>query len=197
MKNLLLSILTLSLLTACSPSYENYYLKKYDITSNLQDQRTSEVVFNNVVYAKMLNNDQIIKFFGPRLKGYSVVFFKAQNTGEDIVYFDFKDSKILAPEERSSNLMELSEIIPSTNIDLKDVDSYKNPFNEIEMEDNNFAYNLNKDLLTNFSLDPNQTKSGALVFKKLKNAYKLNFLITSGTSIYTAKEYELVIDSDE
>ncbi|MCP4355197.1 MAG: hypothetical protein GY793_06115 [Proteobacteria bacterium] len=197
MKKQFLSIIALGLMTACSANHENYYLREYDVSSNLQEQRTSEVIFNNIVYAKMLNTDQAMTFFGPELEGYSLVFFKAQNIGDETSYFDFKNAKILAKEDKISSLVKIPNLIPTTEINLSDIDSYKNPFKDIEMEDNNFVYNLNKDILTNFSLDPNQSKSGVLIFRELDKAEKLDFIITSGTSIYTAKEYEIALDFDE
>lgn len=194
MNKKLLSILTFALLGACSSSHSNYYLKEYEIKENLQGKTTSEVIFNNVIYAKILEDDLAKKFLGPDIDDYSIVFFKAKNLGSETAYFKFDDAQILDEDEDFTKIIKVSNLISSDSVDFSEIDEYSNPFIHSEMEENNFAYNLNKRVLTNFALTPKSNKEGFIIFKKLRKPTDLEFYITSGTSIYTARSYKIKLD---
>lgn len=191
----ILSTLSIIALTGCSANYENYYLNDYSIEGNLQSKTTSELAFKNVVYAKVLENDESVEQFGPNGDDYTVIFFKAENISDDVSYFNFENSIIDNAETgRIKTHVNISKLIKSKSIDLDDEDTYMNPFKKTEMEDNNFAYNINNKVIKNFSLQPNEVKKGFLIFNKLKEPSQLQFTLSSGVSIYTSRVQTIKLD---
>lgn len=194
----LLSALSLMAITACSANYENYYLNDYIVTGNLQEKATTEIALKNVVYSKLLTDDEAVEQFGPTGDDFSIVFFEAENIGEDTSYFNFDNALIDNAETgRVKPLTRLSSLIKNKHIDLNDEDSYMNPFEDTEMEKNNFAYNLNQKTLKDFSLQPNQTQKGFLIFEKLKEPTSVQFTLSSGVSIYTTRVQSIKLDYED
>ncbi|HAG52418.1 MAG TPA: hypothetical protein DCL21_01380 [Alphaproteobacteria bacterium] len=195
MTKYILSALSLFTLAACSSNSQNYYLNDYSINDNLQAKTTTEIAFNNVVYAKLLTNDEATEQFGENADDYSIVFFKAENISDDASYFSFKNALIDNIETgRVKPQVKLGKLIKSKNIDLNDKDTYMNPFRKTEMENNNFAYNLNEKTLQDFSLQPNDSHQGFLIFEKLKEPSSLQFTLSAGLSIYTTRVQTVALD---
>lgn len=191
----ILSALSVIALTACSANYENYYLNDYSVTENLQEKTTTEIAFKNVVYARVLTNDEAVEQFGPEGDDFSIVFFKAENISDDTSYFSFNNAIIDNKESgRVKPLVRLSALTATHDIDLNDEDYYMNPFRKTEMLDNNFAYTLNQKVLKDFSLQPNEMQKGFLIFEKLKEPSSVQFTLSSGVSIYTTRVQSLQLD---
>lgn len=186
MKKLLLALTTLTL-TACASS-ENYYLKNYSINENLQEKATTEIILENVVYAKVLTNKEAIAQFGKKAKGYTVVFFQTENIGDDTSFFSFEKATIIDDENTVRGIANLGKVMTNKEIDFTKSKNYMNPFRDTEMEDNSFDYNINQKVLTNFALQPNGSAKGFLMFEELDDAEELRFMISSGVSIHSFKE---------
>tara|TARA_Y100001960_G_C14776413_1_gene883450 strand:+ start:1376 stop:1969 length:594 start_codon:yes stop_codon:yes gene_type:complete len=193
-----LSVLSLVALTACSANHENYYLNDYVISENLQEKSTTEIALKNVVYARLLTNDEAVEQFGPDGDRYSVVFLKAENIGEDSSYFSFNNALIDSDESgRIKPLVDLGKLNKYDDIDLNEEDDYMNPFRETEMINNNFAYALNDKTLKDFSLQPNESKKGFLLFEKLRDPSSMQFTLSSGVSIYTTRVQTIKLDIED
>lgn len=192
----ILSALSLIALTACSANYENYYLNDYSISEDMQAKPTTQIALKNVVYARLLTNSEAVGQFGPKITDYTVVFFSAENIGQDASYFSFDNA--LLDNAETGRIKPLAKITNKyKNIDLNDEDYYMNPFRKTEMEDNNFSYNLNQKILKDFSLQPNQTQTGFLVFEKIKEPSSLQFTLSSGVSIYTTRVQSIKLDIED
>lgn len=194
----ILSALSLVALTACSANYENYYLNDYVMSENMQEKSTTEIALKNVVYARLLTNSEAVEQFGPDGDNYTVVFFKAENIGEDSSYFSFDNALIDSDESgRIKPLVDLGQLTSYKEIDLNDEDYYMNPFRKTEMLDNNFAYALNDKTLKDFSLQPNESKKGFLLFEKLREPSSIQFTLSSGVSIYTTRVQTIKLDVED
>jgi len=165
------------------------------MNDNLQAKTTTEIAFNNVVYAKLLTNDEATEQFGEDADDYSIVFFKAENISDDASYFSFKNSLIdNVKTGKVKPQVKLSNLIKTKKVNLDDKKTYMNPFRKTEMENNNFAYNLNQKVLQDFSLQPNDTQSGFLIFEKLRDPSSLQFTLSAGLSIYTTRVQTVKLD---
>lgn len=182
------------LLASCAANNPNYYLKDFEVISDLQSKSTSEVIFNNVVYAKALSEEKTSELFGEDFEDKTVVFFKAENLGNDVSYFDLSKAKVINEENQTSRLVTIGEITSNDSVDLSEIENYSNPFTESEMENNNYAYNINNRFLTSFALEPRKSTEGYLIFKSLNKPKLIDFFITSGSSIYTARDYKINLD---
>lgn len=192
----ILSALSLVALTACSANYENYYLNDFSIAEDVQSKATTEIALKNVVYARLLTNSEAVGQFGPKITDYSVVFFSAENIGEDASFFSFNNA--LLDNAETGRIKPLARIKTKyKNIDLNDEDYYMNPFRKTEMEDNNFNYNLNQKILNDFSLQPNQSQTGFLVFEKIREPSSVQFTLSSGVSIYTTRVQSIKLDIED
>lgn len=193
MKNIF-AIITLFILSSCSSNTSNYYLKDFEVKSDLQQETTSEVVFNNIIYSKIMTEQETEKFFGSELEDFTVIFFSVENISDNTSFFKVSDAKIYENKDDFYETIKLSKLIASQKVNFNNSEEYSNPFLETEMENNNFAYNLNKKILNNFALEPKKKKSGFLIFEKAQDPKSLEFFITSGTSIYTARLYKINLD---
>lgn len=194
----LFTAFSLMALTACSANYENYYLNDYSIAENIQEKTTTEIAFKNSVYARLLTNEESIGQFGPKANKYSVVFFQAENIGENTAYFSFNKSIIDNAETgRIKPLIRLNSLTKNKELNLDKKKYYMNPFDDTEMEDNNFAFNLNEKTLKDFSLQPTETAKGFLIFEKLKEPTSLQFSLSSGVSIYTTRIQSIKLDIED
>lgn len=195
MKKYIFSFLFLGLLSSCSNNYPSYYLNDLSVREDLQSQPTSEVVFNNIVYAKMLNKETISRLFSSELKNKTIIFFKAKNVGKETSFFNLKNATIsIKDEEEKTKRININKLVDNTSIDLNNFETYSNPFKNKDIAENTFEYNLNNKVLSNFALKPNESKSGFIIFEKNHDAENINFYITTGSSIYTAREQQINLD---
>lgn len=196
--NKLLTAFSLLALTACSANHENYYLNDYAISENIQSKSTTEIAFKNSIYARVLTNDEAVEQFGPTGDDYTIVFLQVENIGEDTSYFNFDKALIDNNETgRIKPLVNTSSLTVSKELNLDKKKHYMNPFKKTEMEDNNFAYNINEKVLKDFSLQPNQTQKGFLIFEKLKDPSSVQFTLSSGVSIYTSRVQSIKLDYED
>lgn len=188
-------ILSLAILASCSTNHENYYLNNFSVTDNLQEKTTTELVFKNLIYAKLLTNDEAITQFGENADNYSIVFLQIENISEDTSYFSFTNSIIENKQnDKIKNLTDLNKIIKVKKINLNDEKTYMNPFKKSKMEKNNFSYNIKQKTLTDFALQPNEKQTGFLIFDKLKKPTNITLQISSGLSIYTTRSQIIKLD---
>tara|TARA_Y100001960_G_C14432143_1_gene708333 strand:- start:89 stop:676 length:588 start_codon:yes stop_codon:yes gene_type:complete len=192
----LISILSILTLTSCA-NYENYYLNNYSVDGNLQSKHTAELAFKNVIYAQVLDRSTSVEQFGPDGDHFTVVYFSVENIGEDVAYYSFKNA-FLSNEETGKirSMAKLAKVLPSEKLNFNDEDSYRNPFEDTEMEDNNFAYNISNKVLTDFSLQPNESKKGFLLFDYINEPSDMQFTLSSGVSIYTTRPQTVKLDTE-
>jgi hypothetical protein len=195
MKKLFLASLLLAV-TSCA-NYENYYLNDMVVKDDLQSKPTAELAFKNVVYAKVLENDEAIEQFGPKARRFTIVFLQVENISADASFFSFENALISNDESgKIKPKAKLVNFIETKELDFTSKKEYMNPFRKTEMEDNNFDYNLNNKVLADFALQPSQTQKGFLVFEKLTEADELQFTMSSGVSIYTTRVQTVKLDRD-
>lgn len=192
----LVSILSILTLASCA-NYENYYLNNYSVEGNLQSKTTTELAFNNVIYAQVLDRSTSIEQFGPDGSDFTVIFFQAENISDDVAYYSFENAFISNEETgKVKTLTNLSKVLPIENLNFNKQSVYMNPFEDTEMEENNFAYNINNKVLKDFALQPNESKKGFLLFNKLSEPSDLQFTLSSGISIYTTRPQNIKLDTE-